>query len=294
MAIELPKKTDFQTLIELARREDLGGGDVTSNATIPARQQGTGHIVFRRPGILCGMPVVQEVLRQYDEHLQMRQTFQDGEHIKANSAITKINGPLRSLLAAERVLLNFLQRLSGIATMTARFVEQTEGTHAQILDTRKTTPGWRELEKYAVRCGGGANHRQGLYDAILIKDNHLRALGAGNLKEKLSQTVETILKSYKELKFIEVEVDDLQQLQTVLGVEGVDIVLLDNMNTDQLRQAVALRDRMHPSKKVLLEASGNVTLEKVNEIARTGVDRISVGALTHSAAGLDVGLDLFS
>ncbi len=251
MAIELPKKTDFQTLIELARREDLGGGDVTSNATIPARQQGIGHIVFRQPGILCGMPVVQEVLRQYDEHLQMRQMFQDGEHIKANTAIAKINGPLRSLLAAERVLLNFLQRLSGIATVTARYVEKTGGAHTQILDTRKTTPGWRELEKYAVRCGGGANHRQGLYDAILIKDNHLQALGPGDLKEKLSQTVESIFKRYQELKFIEVEVDDFQQLQTVLSVKGVDIVLLDNMNTDQLRQAVALRDRMHPSKKVL-------------------------------------------
>ena len=292
MVIELPKKTDYQTLIELARREDLGGGDVTSNATIPARQQGTGHIVFRQEGILCGMPVVLEVLRQYDEHLQFRQKFQDGEHIKANTVIAEINGPLRSLLAAERVLLNFLQRLSGIATVTARYVEQTVGTPAQILDTRKTTPGWRELEKYAVRCGGGANHRQGLYDAILIKDNHLHALGSGELKEKLSQAVEKIFKHYKELKFIEVEVDDLQQLQTVLGVKGVDIVLLDNMNTDQLRQAVAHRDRMHPSKKVLLEASGNVNLEKVNEIARTGVDRISVGALTHSATGLDIGLDL--
>ncbi|MCP4712016.1 MAG: carboxylating nicotinate-nucleotide diphosphorylase [Planctomycetes bacterium] len=294
MAIELPNKTDYQALIELARREDLGGGDITSNATIPARQQGTGQIVFRQPGILCGMPVVQEALRQYDEHLELRQTRQDGEHINANTVIAKINGPLRSLLAAERVLLNFLQRLSGIATMTARYVEQTEGAHAQILDTRKTTPGWRELEKYAVCCGGGTNHRQGLYDAILIKDNHLQALGPGDLKEKLTQTVETIFQRYQELKFIEVEVDDLQQLQTVLGVQGVDIILLDNMNTDQLSQAVALRDRMCPSKKVLLEASGNVILEKVNEIARTGVDRISVGALTHSAIALDIGLDLSS
>jgi len=292
MAIELPQKTDYQVLIELARREDLGGGDVTSNATIPARRQGTGHIVFRQPGILCGMPVAQEVLRQYDEHLELHQICQDGEHIKTNTTVAKIKGPLRSLLAAERVLLNFLQRLSGIATLTSRYVEQTKGTHAQILDTRKTTPGWRKLEKYAVRGGGGANHRQGLYDAILIKDNHLHALGAGDLKEKLRQTVETIFKRYKELKFIEVEVDDLQQLQIVLDVNGVDIILLDNMNTEQLRQAVALRDQMQPQKNVLLEASGNITLEKVNEIARTGVDRISVGALTHSAIGLDIGLDL--
>jgi len=292
MEIKLPKKTDYQTLIELARREDLGGGDVTSNITIPARQQGTGHIVFHQSGILCGMPVVQEVLRQYDEHLVLHRLFQDGEQINAKTTIAEVHGPLRSLLAAERVLLNFLQRLSGIATVTARYVEQTTGSHAQIFDTRKTTPGWRELEKYAVRCGGGANHRQGLYDAILIKDNHLHALGSGDLKEKLSQTIKTIFKRHQELKFIEVEVDDLQQLQTVLGIEGVDIILLDNMNTDQLRHAVALRDSMHPQKNVFLEASGNITLEKVNEIARTGVERISVGALTHSATGLDIGLDL--
>ena len=292
MVLQAPDLKSYQPLVEWARREDLGAADITSQVTIPAEQMGRGVLVFREEGLLCGMPVVKEVLRQYDERLILDAAFTDGQEVPTGAAAGLINGPLRSLLAAERVLLNFLQRLSGIATTTAAFVAAAAGTKAKIYDTRKTTPGWRELEKYAVRCGGGRNHRRGLYDAVLIKDNHLRALGTGDLKEKLTQTVEKIHKRSEKIEFIEVEVDDLNQLQTVLSVEGVDMVLLDNMTTEQLTRAVRLRDEVSGDRKFLLEASGSITLEKVEQIARTGVDRISVGALTHSVRGLDIGLDL--
>ncbi|MFC1782598.1 carboxylating nicotinate-nucleotide diphosphorylase [Planctomycetota bacterium] len=292
MVLQAPDITSYQSLIEWARREDLGAADITSQVTIPADQNGKGLLVFREAGLLCGMPLVQEVLRQYDEQLKLKPTFEDGQKITSHATAAEISGPLRSLLAAERVLLNFLQRLSGIATTTAKYVEAATGTNARIYDTRKTTPGWRELEKYAVRCGGGCNHRLGLYDAVLIKDNHLRALGTGDLKEKLTQVVAGIHDRAEPIKFIEVEVDNPEQLEEVLGVKGVDMVLLDNMTVKQLTRAVKMRDEIHPDKKVVLEASGGITLETVAQIARTGIDRISVGALTHSVRSLDIGLDL--
>ena len=290
--MEAPKVETYQTLIELAKQEDLGEGDVTSEVTIGAEQTGCGKLVFREAGVLCGMPVVGEVLRHYNEQLALHDALSDGTGIPAGTVIGMIQGPLRPLLAAERVVLNFLQHLSGIATQTARYVEAVKGTRARIYDTRKTTPGWRELEKYAVRCGGGCNHRQGLYDAVLIKDNHLASLSEVALAERLQEAVHLIQQRATQPDFVQVEVDTLEQLETVLSVKGVDIVLLDNMTEEQLSEAVQVRNRICPGHKVELEASGGITLEAILKAAQTGVERISVGALTHSVNHLDIGLDV--
>lgn len=289
-----PEREHYQRLIELARQEDLGDGDITSEVTVRADQRGCGPLVFREKGVLCGMPVVTEVLRHYDEQLVLKDVQSDGTFISAGTMAAVIEGPLRSLLSAERVLLNFLQRLSGIATQTAQFVEAVRGTRAKIYDTRKTTPGWRELEKYAVRCGGGCNHRQGLYDAVLIKDNHLAGLAPGSLKERLETVVAHIQERSACPDFVEVEADTLDQLAEALQVEGVTIVLLDNMPTAALSEAVALRDAICTEREVVLEASGGITLDTVRAVAETGVDRISVGALTHSVRSLDIGLDIYT
>ena len=290
--MQAPNVKNYLTLIKLAIEEDLGKGDITSDVTIESDQLGCGQVVFREGGVLCGMPVVGEVLRHYNEQLGMKDTKSDGAVMSAGTVAATIEGPLRSLLAAERVLLNFLQRLSGIATKTAQFVEAIQGMRAKIYDTRKTTPGWRELEKYAVRCGGGCNHRQGLYDAVLIKDNHLANLPPGILKERLEEVIVQIHERSANPDFIEVEADTLDQLEEILQVKGVDMVLLDNMSPGKLSEAVALRDRLYPGREVELEASGGITLETVRAIAETGVDRISVGGLTHSVRSLDIGLDV--
>ncbi len=290
--MQAPELKHYLTLIELAKQEDLGGGDITSEATIGADESGCGKLVFREAGVLCGMPVAAEALRQYNEQLTMKDAQSDGTIMPADAVAATIEGPLRSLLSAERVLLNFLQRLSGIATRTAQFVEAVQGTGATIYDTRKTTPGWRELEKYAVRCGGGSNHRQGLYDAVLIKDNHLATLSSGTLKERLEAVLVRLQERSVQPTFIEVEVDTLDQLAEVLEVKGVNIVLLDNMAPAMLSEGIRLRDRICPDRKVELEASGGIALEAVRAIAETGVDRISVGALTHSVRSLDIGLDV--
>jgi nicotinate-nucleotide pyrophosphorylase (carboxylating) len=219
-----------------------------------------------------------------DPNLVFTPSVEDGAQVGRGTLLAVVAGPLRSILAAERTALNFLQRLSGIATLTRKFVAAAAGTRAKLLDTRKTTPGWRLLEKYAVRCGGGVNHRVGLYDGILIKDNHLAGLG-GDVRRAV-EAART--HPGNEGIPVEVEVDTLDQLEVALAVRA-DIVLLDNMSLDQLRTAVARRDAIAPD--VLLEASGGVNLNTVQEIAATGVDRISVGALTHSAVALDIGLD---
>jgi nicotinate-nucleotide pyrophosphorylase (carboxylating) len=266
-------------LIDLALTEDLGPtGDRTSLATIPATAVGRAAFVVRRPGVVAGVPAAAMVCAAVDPALAFTAEAADGKRIAT------VTGPLRSILAAERTALNFLQRLSGVATLTRGFVDAVAGTKAKILDTRKTTPGWRLLEKYAVRCGGGANHRIGLYDGILIKDNHLAGLG-GDVRK----AVEAARNFPGNAGLpVEVEVDTLEQLEVALAVRA-DIVLLDNMTTDQLRAAVARRDAVAPG--VLLEASGGVSLATVRDIAATGVDRISVGALTHSAPALDIALD---
>jgi len=278
-------------LIEMAVEEDYGQGDPTSEITIPAAASLRTNIVSREEIVVCGMPVIREVLRYYDKRLKLKVVRKDGARAGVGETIAVISGPARPMFSAERVVLNFLQRLSGIATMTAKFVNSVRGTTARIYDTRKTAPGWRELEKYAVRCGGGYNHRYGLGDAVMIKDNHLAELGS-KFEKRLRKMVDQA-RNRTGVKFVCVEVDHVDhQLNFVLKVPGVDVVLLDNMGQWQLRHAVEMRDEMCGKKKgPRLEASGNVTLNNVRAIAISGIDRISVGAITHSAGCVDIGLD---
>ena len=286
-----PDPSTYQQLVELARAEDLGPGDITSEITIDAGRTGCARLVFRQAAVVCGLPIAEQVLAAYDGRAAFRAHVSDGDRVDAHTVAGTIEGSLRSLLAAERVMLNFVGRLSGVATMTRRYVEAVAGTAAVICDTRKTTPGWRALEKYAVRCGGGTNHRQGLYDAVLVKDNHLADIGS-DFVSGLRQALDRLKNAPRRPAFVEVEVDTLDQLRAVLPLPGIDMVLLDNMSLDQLRHAVSLRDRAGLAGKLLLEASGNVRLDTIGDIALTGVDRISAGALTHSVATIDVALDL--
>jgi len=278
-------------LIRMAMEEDLGGGDVTTNLLFKDGTLAEARIVSREEIVVSGLPVIEEILRQYDERLTITAHVRDGQSAHVGSKLATIRGPLRSMLSVERVMLNFLQRLSGIATTTSRYVRAIKGTKAKIYDTRKTLPGWRLLEKYAVRCGGGFNHRMGLYDGVLIKDNHMAELGK-NFPARIRKLVEEARK-VKNLQFIAVEVDHVDnQLNYVLKIPGIDIVLLDNMGQWQLKHAVEMRDTMcGKGKGPLLEASGNITLNNVSEIAHCGVDRIAIGAITHSAAAVDIGLD---
>jgi nicotinate-nucleotide pyrophosphorylase (carboxylating) len=272
-------------LIALALTEDLGNrGDVTSEATIPADAVGSADFIVRALGTISGLPFVGLVCHEVDARLRFQAKVTDGVTAARGDIIGTISGPMRSLLSAERTALNFLQRLSGIATLTRRYVDAVAG-RAKILDTRKTTPGWRLLEKYAVRCGGGHNHRMGLYDGILIKDNHLEPLGGG--PDAVRQAIEAA-RSHAPNLSIEIEVDRWELFEAALDC-GPNIILLDNMSVDMLRQCVERRNAV--ASNVELEASGGVTLETVAAIAATGVDRISVGAITHSAPAVDIALD---
>jgi len=278
-------------LIRMSIEEDLGRGDMTSKLLFKDDAVAKANIISREEIIVCGMDISREILKCYDERLKLKVRINDGELAHVGSKLATIEGPLRSMLTAERVMLNFLQRLSGIATTTGKYVRAIQGTKAKIYDTRKTMPGWRILEKYAVRCGGGYNHRLGLYDGILIKDNHLAQLGR-NFQPKLRKIISKARK-VKGVKFVAVEVDHVDdQLNYVLEIPGIDIVLLDNMGQWQLKHAVDMRNRMcGKNKKPLLEASGNITLDSVSAIAQCGIDRIAVGAITHSARAVDIGLD---
>jgi len=278
-------------IIQMAIEEDLGQGDTTSELLFKDDTMAKANIISREEIVVCGMPVVKEILANYDKRLKLKVHVNDGESAHIGRKIAAIEGPLRSMLTAERVMLNFLQRLSGIATTTRKYVRAIQGTKAKIYDTRKTMPGWRILEKYAVRCGGGYNHRLGLYDGILIKDNHLAQLGR-NFQPKLRKIV-CEARKVKGIKFVAVEVDHVDdQLNYVLEIPDIDIVLLDNMGQWQLKHAVEMRNEMcGKNKKPLLEASGNITLSNVSAIAQCGVDRIAVGAITHSAAAVDIGMD---
>jgi nicotinate-nucleotide pyrophosphorylase (carboxylating) len=272
-------------LVELALAEDLGpGGDRTSLATIGPAATAAAAFVARSAGVVAGLPAAAMVVQAVDPALTFTAAVEDGSAATKSTTLATVSGSLRSILAAERVALNFLQRLSGIATATRKFVDAARGTPARILDTRKTTPGWRLLEKYAVRMGGGSNHRMALFDGILIKDNHLAGLG-GDIRRAILAA-----RAYPGNAGlpVEVEADTLDQLEAALTARA-DIVLLDNMTLEQMRTAVARRDESAPG--VLLEASGGVSLETVGAIAATGVDRISIGALTHSAPALDIALD---
>jgi len=285
------KITQIRPIIQMAIEEDLGRGDLTSQLLFPEEAVDKANIISREEIVVSGMYIVQEILSSYDKRLKLTIRINDGEPAHVGSRLGTIEGPMRPMLSAERVLLNFLQRLSGIATTTRKYVYAIQGTKAKIYDTRKTMPGWRILEKYAVRCGGGYNHRIGLYDGILIKDNHLAQLGR-NFQSKLTNIIVEARK-YKGVKFVAVEVDHVDdQLNYVLEIPGIDIVLLDNMGQWQLKHAVEMRNEMcGKNKKPLLEASGNITLNNVSAIAQSGVERIAVGSITHSATAVDIGLD---
>ncbi len=264
--------------------EDLGElGDITTNAIIPEEMEAEVAIVAREPGVIAGLDLAEAAFLALDPNAGFQRQVQDGTKVSAGDRIATIAARARAILSAERVALNFLGRLSGIATLTAGFVETVAGTGAAIVDTRKTTPGLRALEKYAVRAGGGHNHRFGLYDAVLIKDNHIAA--AGGVRE----AVEALPGQVGHMVKIEVEVDTLDQLQDVLALP-IDVVLLDNMGPETLTKAVAMVKEATQG-RVLTEASGGVSLETVRAIAETGVDLISVGALTHSPKNLDLSLE---
>jgi nicotinate-nucleotide pyrophosphorylase (carboxylating) len=269
--------------LDAAFAEDLGlSGDITTNAVIPADAVSRAVIAARKPGRIAGLPIAEAAFRRLDPSIEFRVAIADGGDAERGAAIAEISGNARAILTAERVALNFLGHLCGIATQTRALVRAIEGTNARVCCTRKTTPGLRAFEKYAVRAGGGVNHRFGLFDAVLIKDNHIAAAGSiGAAIERARQAVGHLVK-------IEVEVDRLDQLEEALR-HKIDAALLDNMSVDQLRRAVAMAGGA-----IALEASGGVTLDTVRVIAETGVDLISSGALTHSSQALDLGLDFVS
>ncbi|MFN8663793.1 MAG: carboxylating nicotinate-nucleotide diphosphorylase [Thermomicrobiales bacterium] len=272
----------WTSLIELALAEDLLGGDVTTSATVPPDAQAQATLLAKAPGVISGLEVAREVFAQVDSTLKFVSLVPDGASVPAMTPIARVSGNARSILAGERLALNLLQRLSGVATVTARYVAEVEGTKARVVDTRKTTPGLRVLEKAAVRDGGGHNHRFGLGDGVLIKDNHLAAVGGPH---RVRDAVRAARAAAPHTLRIEVEVTTLAELAEALDA-GADIVMLDNMPVAEMREAVALTQG-----RALLEASGGVNLSTIREIAETGVDLISVGALTHSAPALDISLD---
>jgi nicotinate-nucleotide pyrophosphorylase (carboxylating) len=267
--------------VQRALDEDLqSAGDITSRALIPPDSRGRASIVLRRDGVVAGLPLASMVFRLLDNKVNFQPLVGDGDLLLAGTEIAVVEGPVLAILEGERTALNFLQRLSGIATLTNEYVHHTSSHGAEILDTRKTTPGLRPLEKYAVRAGGGRNHRLGLYDAVLIKDNHIAAVGG------VGRAVELARESVGEEKLVEVEVESLDGLEEAIAA-GADIVMLDNMSVEETRQAVEINGG-----RVKLETSGGITLENVEAYAATGVDYISVGALTHSAPALDIALEL--
>jgi nicotinate-nucleotide pyrophosphorylase (carboxylating) len=279
--------------LELARDEDLGSaGDVTSEVCIPESAPGQASTVARSPGTISGLACLPELARVFGSQVRIAPRLADGQAVAAGDTLADLSGPLREILALERTALNLIGRLSGIATLTRRFVDAAAGTRAEIYDTRKTTPGLRVLEKYAVRCGGGRSYRLGLHDAVLIKDNHLAGVPLSRLASFVRDAAARARRSRPTLLFVEAEVDSLDQLRELLSLEpGVlDVILLDNMSIETMARAATLRDSS--TGRPQLEASGGVTLETVAEIARTGVERISAGALTHSAASLDIALDI--
>lgn len=270
--------------VRAALDEDVGSGDVTTLSVLPANMTRRAVMVAREEMVVCGMALAATAFQTLST-VNIRRIAEDGLHVPSGAQLMEVEGPAQTLLTAERVALNYVQRLSGIATLTARFVEAVAGTQATILDTRKTTPGWRELEKYAVRCGGAQNHRSGLWDMVLIKDNHLAALRDAK-PNAIAAAVERAREKWPALK-VEVEADTLEQVQQALAARA-DIILLDNMSLDELRAAVRAVDG-----RAKTEASGGVNLQTVRAIAEAGVDCISVGALTHSARAVDIGLDFF-
>jgi len=276
-------KPDRYDPIAAALKEDIGTGDITTEFFVPDSLHASGRIVAREKAIVAGSGVVAEVFRRLDPSIDVQIIRGDGTEVAAGDVIIEVRGLARSILKAERVALNFLQRLCGIATLTRQFVDAVGNHSVKILDTRKTTPGLRTLEKAAVVAGGGENHRFGLYDMVLVKDNHLATFeGLSSLADRVRQ-----LRQERPNVRIEVEADDLEQVRAFVEIEGVDVILLDNMTPAQIREAVALRED-----NIKFEASGGITLKNVNRIAATGVDYISVGSLTHAARAIDIGLEM--
>jgi nicotinate-nucleotide pyrophosphorylase (carboxylating) len=293
-----PPYDSLRDLIQLAKREDLASDDVTSRLTVPEDAVGVGTLMQKEVGIVCGLPIVEMVCRTYDERLRVEpipgfhMEIIEGRFSDARSTpLIRVRGPMRALLSAERVVLNFLQRTSGIATQTQRYVRRVVGTSAKIYDTRKTVPGHRLLDKYAVRCGGGMNHRVGLFDGLLIKDNHMALYPLKELTASL-QPVINACRAEDPSRLIEIEVETLDQLREVLKLDGSMVVLLDNMDCPTMESAVQMRNAAGKKGVIDLEASGGVTLETLRPIALTGVERISVGALTHSVTALDISFDI--
>lgn len=296
---------DAEKLIKLALAEDIGfsnlakGVDCTTQSIVPKEAMASAAFVSREYGVVCGLKIAQIAIDNHAPDLELEMVLNDGDAVKPKETIAILKGPAHQILVMERTCLNFMCRLSGISTLTSKFVKEVEGTNAKVLDTRKTTPGWRRLEKYAVQCGGGANHRMGLYDAVMIKDNHLafyRSL-VEDSEDTIPQAIKlsrTWIDKNKEIlpngakTILQLEVDTLKQFEVALECKP-DIVLLDNMTTEQLSAAVSRRNESAPG--ILLEASGGVNLNTIGNIAKTGVERISVGALTHSAVNFDIGLD---
>lgn len=287
------ERENLWRLVEMARQEDLGSGDVTG-MIVPPETHAVAKFVARQPMILCGGQLLEAIAMSYDGNIRTRCLVEDGQPARRGTVLAEWEGSCRGILAAERVALNFLQRLSGVATATRQFVDAVAGTGAEIFDTRKTTPGWRDLEKYAVRAGGGKNHRKGLYDAVLIKDNHLALLAKAEHRDPIAaagRELERLRPVLGDGAFIELEVDTLEQFRRALDLQ-VDIILLDNMDVSSLRRAVEMRNEAGLAGRVLLEASGGITLQTVRAVAQTGVERIAVGAITHSAEAVDIALDI--
>ncbi len=268
----------MEEIIRLALEEDIGGGDVTTLSTVPEANTSRGKFLAKEPLTVCGLPALKRAFELIDARIAVTPLVSDGDEVKKGDLIATIEGPARGILTGERTALNLLQRLSGVATKTREAVRQVEGTRAVIVDTRKTTPGMRGLEKYAVRMGGGTNHRTGLYDGVLIKDNHIRAAGG------ISKAIENARTHAHHLLKIEVEVEDFEQLEEALQAKA-DIIMLDNMPLADMAEAVC-----RVNGRALTEASGNMGERNLHEVAKTGVDIISIGALTHSARAMDISL----
>ncbi|MCU0613771.1 MAG: carboxylating nicotinate-nucleotide diphosphorylase [Desulfobacterales bacterium] len=267
-------------LIEIALKEDIGFGDITTDAIVSPNLEGIGDVGAKDDFILAGLDVARHVFNHLDPQVVFSSTFKDGDRVKNGRIVFSVRGKLASILKAERTALNFIQRLSGIATLTRAYVDSLEGVNVRIVDTRKTTPGWREIEKYAVKIGGGSNHRMGLYDGVLIKDNHIAAGGG------IRMAVDAARKRIHHLVKIEVEVTNMVELAEALSA-GADVIMLDNMTPDQIRKAVK-----EINSRALVEVSGGVNLENIRGLAQAGVDFISVGALTHSAKSVDMSMKI--
>jgi nicotinate-nucleotide pyrophosphorylase (carboxylating) len=281
----------LQPLLTLALDEDIGPGDLTSDVLIDTEAAARGDLLSRAEGIAAGLLFVSPMLNRVDGRLRFEPEVEDGTPVHPDQVVGRIVGPVRPLLTIERTLLNFVQALSGVATYTKKFVDAVAGTGVVILDTRKTTPGWRYLEKYAVRMGGGVNHRTGLHDGVLIKDNHLAVRAPNHVGETIAGLVREARQRISREIPIHVEVEQIDYLEEILLSEP-DVVLLDNMKPPMIREAVVRRDRLFGDRGPALEASGGIGLANVREVAETGVDRISIGALTHSAPILDIALEI--